>query len=462
MKTSSFSHFLLLIALSSSAAVAQQTSKPAHWKLAPKPPMGWNSYDAFGDSVTEAETLANAHYMKEHLLSHGWNHVVIDFRWYDSVATYDDTKLTKERMGAVLAADKFGRLLPAVNRFPSAANGRGFKPLADRIHAMGMKFGFHMMRGIPRQAVAARTPIEGSAFTAADAANSNSKCGWCPDMFGVADNAAGQAWYDSCARLWASWGLDFVKVDDLSVPYSTHEIGMLRRAIDKCARPIVLSTSPGPTPVEKADHVKANANMWRISGDFWDEWKKLNHQFDLLAQWQGVGGPGHWPDADMIPFGHIGIRNWTPNTPSPCERWTRFTPDEQRALMSLWALAPSPLMLGMNLPDLDSATLELITNDEVIAINQDPDGKPARLLGKSGPGGEVWLRELRGGAWVAGFFNRGDSEAKVNLHWADAGLSGKLAARDVWQKRALGIFSGDLSQTVAAHGAVLIKLQPAK
>jgi hypothetical protein len=327
---------------------------------------------------------------------------------------------------------------------------------------MGLKFGFHVMRGIPRQAVKAATPIEGSAFTAADAADTKSKCGWCPDMYGVADNAAGQAWYDSCARLWASWGLDFVKVDDLSNPYSAHEIEMLRKAIDKCGRPIVLSTSPGPTPLERADHIKTNANMWRISGDFWDEWKKLNRQFDLLAEWQGVGGPGHWPDADMIPFGHIGIRNWTPNTPNPCERWTRFTRDEQRTLISLWALAPSPLMLGMNLPDLDARTLDLLTNDEVIAIDQDPDGKPARFIVKYGTGGEVWLRELHDGTRVAGFFNRGDAETKVNLHWEDAGLSGKQAAWDIWADKGLGDFNDELSQTVPAHGAVLIKLRPVK
>ena len=109
--------------------------------------MGWNSYDVFGDSVTEAETLANAQFMHDRLLAHGWKYVVIDFRWYDPVATYDDTQLTRERAGALLTADKFGRMFPAVNRFPSAAHDQGFKPLADKIHAMGLKFGFHMNWG---------------------------------------------------------------------------------------------------------------------------------------------------------------------------------------------------------------------------------------------------------------------------------------------------------------------------
>ena len=181
-------------------------------------------------------------------------------------------------------------------------------------------------------------------------------------------------------RLYAAWGLDFIKVDDLSVPYSAHEIEMIHKAIDKCGRPIVFSTSPGATDVAHAAHIAANANMWRISGDFWDRWKDLDHAFDLVAAWQGIGGPGHWPDADMIPFGHLGIKC----TIAGKERQTRFTPDEQRTLMSLWTLAPSPLMLGANLTDLDKATLALLNNDEVIALNQDPLGQPARRVTAAG------------------------------------------------------------------------------
>ena len=170
--------------------------------------------------------------------------------------------------------------MPAPNRFPSAADGKGFKPLADQIHAMGLKFGIHVMRGIPRQSVKANTPIEGSEFKAADAANTGNICPWCPDMFGVdAAKPAGQAWYDSIVRLYAAWGVDFIKVDDLSSPYSTREIEAIRRAIDRCGRAIVFSTSPGETPVSEAAHVETHANMWRISGDFWDNWDALNHNF---------------------------------------------------------------------------------------------------------------------------------------------------------------------------------------
>src|SRR5438132_7001288 len=146
-------------------------------------------------------TLANARAMKEKLLSHGWKFIVVDARWYDSVSSFDDRDFNKERAGAKLFEDEFSRMIPAPNRFPSAANGQGFKPLADKIHAMGLKFGFHMMRGIPRQAVNAKTPMEGSNFSAADAGDPADKCPWCPDMFGVRANAAGQAWYDSMFRV---------------------------------------------------------------------------------------------------------------------------------------------------------------------------------------------------------------------------------------------------------------------
>jgi alpha-galactosidase len=427
-------------------------SKPSYWNWAPTPPMGWNSYDAWGSSVTEKEVLANADYMREHLLTHGWKYIVIDFRWYDSVSPYNDRDITRERTGAKLFADEFGRMLPATNRFPSAVGGKGFKPLADEIHAMGLKFGFHMMRGIPRQAVYARTPIEGSSFTAADVGNTNDICGWCPDMFGVRDNAAGQAWYDSCAKLWASWGLDFVKVDDFSSPYHTNEIEMVRKALDKCGRPIVLSTSAGPTAPAQADHISHHANMWRISGDFWDRWQDLNRAFNLLARWQGVGGPGRWPDADMIPFGHIGVKC----TIAGSDRWTRFSTNEQVTLMSLWSLAPSPLMLGANLPDNDEWTLSLLTNDEVIGVDQDLLGNSARRVMQTNDV-EIWVKQLQNGDKAIGLFNRGSTAQDIMLDWESAGLDGQQTLRDVWLHKNLGRFNAKYSAQVPAHGSVLLR-----
>jgi alpha-galactosidase len=435
--------------LTSVGRAAEPTSQPAFWNFAQTPPMGWNSYDAFGDSVTEKEFLANVNYMHEHLQSHGWQYVVVDYRWYDPGA-HDNNP--NGRKGAVLTMDEFGRLLPSPNRFPSGADGKGFKPLADQVHALGLKFGIHVMRGIPRQAVTANTPIEGSDFHAADAANPKSICVWCPDMFGVdATKPAGKAWYDSIFRLYASWGVDLVKVDDLSRPYSTAEIEAIRSSIDKTGRNIVFSTSPGATPVAQADHIKMNANMWRISDDFWDQWKFINLAFNLLSRWQGQAASGHWPDADMIPFGQIGIRS----IGKP--RMTHFTHDEQITLMSLWSIAPSPLMLGANLPDNDEWTLSLLTNDEVLAVDQDSLGNPGAKISMD-KSTEIWAKQLSNGRLAIGMFNRGTQNGLITLKWEDAKLTGSQKVRDLWQHKDLGSFDHELTLQVPKHGAQLLIL----
>ena len=370
--------------------------------LALTPPMGWNSYDAFGDNVVESEVRSNALYLAENMQPFGWDTVVVDYRWYDPGARDNNPN---GRANAPLVTDPFGRLLPAANRFPSATAGVGFKPLADSVHALGLKFGIHMMRGIPRNSVKANLPIEGSSFTAAAAANTNDGCSWCPDMFGVSRSAAGQAWYDSCARLWAAWGVDYVKVDDLSSSYQTAEVEMIRRAMDRCGRSLVFSTSPGETPIAEAAHVMAHANLWRVSEDFWDNWKSLKHEFTLAVRWEAFVGPGHWPDADMLPVGHLSLNHRSVGA----DRFTALTRDEQLALLSCWCLLPSPLMVGANLPDNDAWTLALLTNPEVLAVNQDSLGAAARQMAATN-GTEVWGKPLHDGSLAVGIFNRGQFE----------------------------------------------------
>lgn len=426
---------------------------PTFWTWAKTPPMGWNSYDAFGDSVTEDEVLANAQALRANMLRHGYDTVVVDYRWYDPGAHSSDLK---DRAGARLAADGNGRLVPAPNRFPSAVDNRGFRPLADRLHGMGLRFGIHVMRGIPRQSVAADTPIEGSTHVASEAADTSNTCPWNPDMFGVnAATPAGQAWYDSILRLYAAWGVDYIKVDDLSEPYSAGEIEAIRRAIDRCGRPIVFSLSPGPTPLSRARHVERHANLWRISGDFWDRWEKLDHQFLLIASWVGQCGPGHWPDADMIPFGHVCLRCFDGGP----ERTSRFTPDEEVTLMTLWSLASSPLMLGMNLPDNDAWTQLVISNDEVLAVDQDQLGSAA-LPVLQGPTGDIWVKPTSDGGKAVGFFNRGTADTTITFKWANAGLKGRQRARDLWLHKDLGASDGEITVAVRSHGAVLLKLIP--
>jgi alpha-galactosidase len=446
-----------LIVMAGAAAFGDETTGGSFGAWAATPPMGWNSYDAFGDSVTEAEVLANARYMRDHLAGHGWKYVVVDFRWYDPQPTGNDALLNPMRLNAALSMDEFGRLVPAPNRFPSSVGGKGFGPLADQIHGMGLKLGIHVMRGIPRMAVKANTQIEGTDFRAWEA-SSFDRCPWCPDMFGVdVSHPAGQAWYDSIFRLYAQWGVDFVKVDDLSQPYHGDEIAAIRRAIDACGRQIVFSTSPGPTPVGDGRDISHKANMWRISGDFWDHWEKLDHQFELISRWRGYGGDGHWPDADMIPFGHLGIRSAIGGP----DRQTRLTKDEQRTLITLWCLAPSPLMFGGNLPDDDAWTDSLLTNDEVIAVDQDSAGKQAvRVMRDKGK--EVWVKELAGGDLAVGVFNRGETEDTVNVRAQDLKVSGNASVRNLWEQKDLGNLGEQMAITVPGHGAVMLRVTAAK
>jgi alpha-galactosidase len=325
--------------------------------------MGWNSWDCFATTVSEAQVKAQADYMALHLAHCGWHYIVVDIQWYVPEATGFDY-----REGAEVTLDAHGRFLPAPNRFPSC--GGGFAPLADYVHRLGLGFGVHLLRGIPRAAVAANLPILGSDRRASEIADPSDTCPWNPDMFGIDMAKPGaQAYYDSVFAAFAEWGVDYVKVDDISRPYHAHvaEIEGIRRALDRTGRPMVLSLSPGATALSAAEHVKRHANLWRISDDFWDNWDVLREQFARLASWNEHRGPGHWPDADMLPFGVLDLGR----------RSSRFTPDERRTVMTLWSVARSPLMHGGDMTKMDDDTLSLLVNREVLAVNQDSrDNRP--------------------------------------------------------------------------------------
>lgn len=320
--------------------------------------MGWNSWDCFATTVTESQIKAQADFMADNLKAHGWRYIVVDIQWYEPDATSHSY-----RSDAVLTMDGFGRLQPAVNRFPSAADGKGFKSLAAFVHGRGLKFGVHLMRGIPRQAVEKNLPIFGTPFHAGDIADRVHTCPWNPDMYGVDMKECGsREYYTSVFAQFAEWGIDYVKVDDLSRPYFQNipEIEAIRKAIDATGRPMVLSLSPGATDIKAADHVSRHANLWRISDDFWDRWRALRDQFGRLERWNPHRRDGAWPDADMLPLGVLVLGT----------RSTRFTRDEQITLMTLWSIARSPLMHGGDMTKTDPFTLSLLTNDEVLAVNQ--------------------------------------------------------------------------------------------
>jgi alpha-galactosidase len=419
--------------------------------LAPTPPMGWNSWDSYGLTVTEAEFKANVSWFHQHLQPLGWQYVVVDEGWY-----LRNPGQKGAAQGFVM--DPNGRYLVADNRFPSA--GAGFKPLADYVHSLGLMFGLHIVRGIPREAVEKNLTIAGSAFHAAEAANTTDTCSWNADNYGLKANAAAQAYYDSVARLYAGWGVDFIKVDCISRPYRADEIHMMSAALGKSGRPIVLSLSPGPTPIDEAEDLRKYAQLWRISDDMWDTWSApegktfpagLVRQFALTAKWAPHIGTGHWPDADMLPLGYLGPRpGWGEARPS------RLTADESRTLMTLWSMARSPLVIGSNLTRIDPATEALYTNPEVIAVDQ--HSRENHELSRKGSV-VVWTAapESGGGRYLA-IFNLGDAAQEVNYAWKDVGLpGGSHAVRDLWARKDLGS-AVSLKAELAPHASVLYRV----
>lgn len=451
--------------------------------------MGWNSWDSYGLTITEQQFRANVDVLVKQLKPFGYNTAVIDEGWF---FFNPEDRPHEEKL--VYAIDANGRYVPVPGtRFPSSGaalpkqvrkeygvgyksatpppapipynvEATSFKPIADWVHSQGLKFGIHIVRGIPRVSVENNLPIADSSFHASDAADKADACPWDPTNWGVKDSPAGQAWYDSLMRQYAAWGVDYLKVDCISShPYKADEIRMIRRAIDKAGRPIVLSLSPGPTPIEKADEVATLANLWRISDDFWDFWTKpdpskdfpqsLLGQFDKTAAWAQYARPGNWPDADMLPLGHIGP---VPGYGKPRE--TRFTPDEQQTLLTLWSMARSPLILGANLTQLDAATLKLLTNRDVLAIDQ--------LATRSGQvlheGGIIaWTADLPasfpGGYTTAlAIFNTGDQFITISTSFEAYGLQAKTYhVRDAWAQRELGKKSSIENLAVEPHASVL-------
>ncbi len=461
LATASVSLTVLAGAQHPAASGESRTARANPNHLAMTPPMGWNSWDSYGLTVDEPEFKANADWLAKHLKQFGWQYAVVDEGWF----LQNPESGGKPAWEYVL--DGASRYVPALNRFPSAANNAGFKPLADYVHSLGLKFGLHIIRGIPREAVAKNMPIADSPYHAADAAEEADTCPWNADNFGVRDNAAGQAYYDSVARLYAGWGLDFIKVDCISNrPYKESEIRMISAALEKSGRPIVLSLSPGPTSLAVADSVRKYAQMWRISDDFWDYWtpaadpaeswpQTLHGQFATAVGWAPHIEPGHWPDADMLPLGYLGPR---PGLGSA--RQTRFTHDEQRTLITLWSIMRSPLIMGGNLTQMDEWTTALLTNPEVIAVDQhSAANRPLIVTNNS----VIWsARSEDGKGYYLAVFNRGDSPQTTELAWNEIGLAaGTYKLRDLWERKELGAATS-LKLTLQPHTCVLYRLTSEK
>ena len=448
--------FLLFVYIAIGVSTAFAQTKKVYQTWAPTPPLGWNSWDCFGTTVTEQQIKEQADAMAKYLLPSGYKYLTVDIQWYEPEA-----KGHGYNPKAIHTMDEFGRLMPAQNRFPSSAAGKGFKQLADYVHSKGLKFGIHIMRGIPRQAVEKNTPVLGTAVKAQDIALTDSRCAWNPDMYGVdATKPEGRAYYNSIVQMYADWGVDFIKCDDISRPYDKvqeAEIEALRKAIDKTGRQIILSLSPGATPLKMGEHVMNNANMWRITDDFWDRWGLLLAMFERLDAWTPYRGLGHFPDADMLPIGIVDFK-----------RPTNFTKNEQYTLMSLWAIGRSPLIFGGDMTKLDDFTKEMLTNPEMLKVNQQSINNRQVSRDKNLI---VWTADVPGSKdkYVA-LFNAQSKDDNIDLpetvnvkvNFEDLGLKGNANVRDLWSHRELGKFKGSFSMELPQHGAGLYRLRSTK
>ena len=335
-----------------------------------RPPMGWNSFDCYGVNVNEVQVKANADFMAENLKDFGWEYIVIDADWYSYTSapeSGEDVFVPFNRM----ELDEYSRPFPCVAKFPSAAAGEGFAPLASYIHGLGLKFGIHMMRGIPRIAAHSHSKLWNTEITANLIADPYSICSWNPDMYGIDPTKPGaQEYYDSVFELYAEWGVDFVKCDDICRMDSKTarvETEMIRQAMEKCSRDMVLSLSPGPAILDECDFYRANSEMWKITERFTDDWDRLREMFDICKNWQGKPSDEGFPDCDDLPIGLLGVGLGN-------EHRTKFTIDEEKTMLTLWSICRSPLMIGSEMNKLDHETLQLLTNVAVLRLTEVASG----------------------------------------------------------------------------------------
>ena len=423
-------------------------------KVALTPPMGWNSYDYYDTTVNEEQIKSNADFMAANMKKFGWEYIVVDIEWYSyNVGTKreDYQYIPFEKV----EIDEYSRLLPCPDRFPSSANGRGFKPLADYIHSLGLKFGIHIMRGIPRIAAHNHMGLYGIDRKANEIADPSSICFWNPDMYGLDVRKEGaQEYYDSIFKLYAQWGVDFIKCDDIcrhDMKSAEKEIEMLYKAIQNCGRQMVLSLSPGPALIEKAWHYEKYANMWRITDDFWDSWPLLKNMFERCEIWQNHVSEGCYPDCDMLPLGYIGKGFGN-------ERYTEFTKEEQITMMTLWCIFRSPLMLGAELTKLDKETLDLLTNKKVLRLLTHSWG--AKQIIRDNKQAVWFSNDTEEAAHYLAVFNLKDEEQEISVLLEELPFKGMKAYcfEELWTDEVINDIKVIFKTKVSAHGAKLFKL----
>jgi len=449
-----------------------------HGLLAQTPPLGWNSFDSYGITIYEEVAMKEIDAFIEKFAPHGYEYFVIDNGWFAS----PETKMYEGYIMATADKPNPSEVSVDANGIPVASPKffpNGFKPMVDKLHAKGLKFGVHLMRGIPRIAVEKNLPIKGTNYSAKDIYTTTDDCGWCKFMHGVDMTKPGsQEYYNSVFKQFAEWGIDFVKVDDVaSFPA---EIEGYVQAIAQCGRPMILSLSPGgDANVKYLDSYK-KTNMVRTTPDIWDEQIALERSFESMRKWQGIEQPGFWPDLDMIPFGELCIlrraevEERDPNKSleefmGRMHHWCKFTEDQKETFITQRAIAASPIMIGGSMISMDEHSIKLLTDAEMLACVK--NGVHGKLI-YEGNAIELWSAPLANTekqgfqefvykeGWVA-IFNRSDKEQSVAMNWETLKFlpEGTYAFKDIWGNQSVSNYQkgNKLSLTIKPHGVVFFK-----
>jgi alpha-galactosidase len=382
------------------------------------PAMGWNSWNCWGSQVTAEKVLRSARAMVESgLIEHGWSYVNIDDGW-------------QGKRGGPFHA------IQGNAKFPD------MKGLCDEIHGRGLKVGIYSTPWTTSYAgfIGGSSEHEEGDWTPPTAAEK--KQGFrkgLPWAIGKYSFAADDA------RQWAAWGMDYLKYDwyPNEVPETEEMAGALRES----GRDVILSLS-NTAPYQNAPGLSKCANSWRTTGDIVDTWGSVRAKGFSQDKWARFAKAGHWNDPDMLVVGWVG---W--GRPHP----TRLTPNEQYAHLSMWCLLSAPLLLGCDLEKLDAFTLGLLSNDEVLALDQDALGRQAECVSARGPV-YVYAKDLEGGCKAVGLFNTGATNIAATVSWADLHLQGKRMVRDLWRQQDIGRFDGQFTADVPPHGVALVRL----
>jgi alpha-galactosidase len=402
------------------------------------PPLGWNSWTNYGGRINEKAVVANAETMAARYKKSGFNYVVLDGGWHASPQIQDIDNV-----------DQYGQITNKV-KFPN-----GIPYLAQQVHKLGLKFGIHIMRGVSRIGYRNNIPVFGTNYKVRDITDTTSICSWSNDNYGINMSKPGaQEYYDSFIGQLISWGVDFIKIDDITE--HPDEILAVRAAIKKTGKEVVLSLSPGDN--SKVNHLQAYnvADMVRVTPDIWDNQKGIDQAFTSWKKWSVVSDCNFWIDMDMIPFGHICLSNPDPNYlladrkkeggEKERERMSLFTTDQKYTFITLRALCASPLMMGGDLPTSDEFSFELLTNKEMLACNQ--NGVTGKLV-YSKDSTEIWktLNKSKPNEGWIGIFNRTNHNQSIQLSSSDFDIKKPLSLYNIWQQKEMGAITSNSKLT---------------